>query len=330
MPLVQLATDIDGLVERAAEVCQAVSRALREACPLEACHPHITVVLARVACATIGGAAAAVVGEIKLIPEQEAHMVGGRDGARSAFLRATAGALQAFGVDPAAFVCGCGEYSLLVGKRGVHRMHSDGSARLRLDEEDLGNQEWSKAASLKHQLQAIELALAHVPEAPDEQHLNVEEEELAAEVLREREHCEELVRSRSRLVEEASEASTTSDRLRSELQNVSVHFRSADSEIAQLKAKAATAEQSAKQACTELDEVLRLKLGLEEQHAQAMRDASEESVLAASARQKLEQKGWGLTFLRSTARSHVNDLQGNVTSLDQQIRSSLTRARLVE
>jgi len=325
MPFVQLATDIDGLVERAAEVCQAVSRALRAACPLEACHPHITVVLAHVACATIGGAAAAVVGEIKLIPEQEAHMVGGRDGACSAFLRATAGALQAFGVDPAAFVCGCGEYSLLAGKQGIRRIHSDCNA-----EEDLGNQEWSKVASLKHQLQAIELALAHAPQAPDEQNLNVEEEQLAAEVLRESEHCEELMRTRTQLAEEASEASTTSDRLRSELQNVSVHFRSVDGEVAQLKARAASAEQSSQQARTELDEVLRLSLGLEEQHAQAMRDASEESALAAAARQMLEQKGWGLTFLRSTARSHVNDLQGNVSSLDQQIRSSLTRARLVE
>jgi len=97
---------------------------------------------------------------------------------------------------------------------------------------------------------------------------------------------------------EKSAASRSIDGLRTELVEAQLSRHGLEQQL--LSANAAT------------DKLLTQQCGLEDL-------AATEWASARHLQQQLEEKGWGLALLRSTARSHVEDLRGSVNSLDEQV-----------
>eukprot|EP00435_Cladocopium_sp_Y103_P051448 s678_g16.t1 len=78
----------------------------------------------------------------------------------------------------------------------------------------------------------------------------------------------------------------------------------------------------------ELEQVQELRGVLENSVARCQEEAASEAAESLRLRKCLEDRGCGLSWLRSIARSHVEDLQGSVTSLDLHLQPALQAASL--
>lgn len=191
-------------------------------------------------------------------------------------------------------------------------------------------EEKSEAAALERQLEATGRRLVHAcpPSPPDGVHCWDAEARLRSEISQECARITSLSHMRHMLAEETEKAQADSFALRKELLSTAARLASVQGESLRLKAILATAEHSMQQTWSELHEVSRLHDQLEKQCADDLEEASKSSRSACLLRHRLDEKGWGLAWLRSTARNHVEGMQGSATILDQQIRNTVSQAPL--
>mmetsp|Transcript_45469 Transcript_45469/g.105444 ORF Transcript_45469/g.105444 Transcript_45469/m.105444 type:complete len:237 (-) Transcript_45469:65-775(-) len=98
--------------------------------------------------------------------------------------------------------------------------------------------------------------------------------------------------------------SEEAERLRNELSLALVHLTRLESETASSAA---------------------LHAGLEAERTRMNNEVANEQAAASALRQQLQNKGWGLAWLRSSARSHAEDLRGTASMLDQSVHCSVVK-----
>jgi len=150
--------------------------------------------------------------------------------------------------------------------------------------------------------------------------------ELEAAVQGERACNEEHMELRSKLTAEIRAAEAESSSLHSELQATVQRSVTLTAELSQLRACTAKEESMAHHLEEEHRQVAELHSILEHRHNALSEETSCESANARAMRQKLDDRGWGLSLLRSMARTHVEDLQTSVITLDQQLKRALGKA----
>ncbi|CAK9105170.1 unnamed protein product [Durusdinium trenchii] len=167
------------------------------------------------------------------------------------------------------------------------------------------------AADLERRLSAIQARLIEVP-------IDAVEECSQREESRHQRLAEALCLSE----QEAAEAAAERDLLRQELQEANRAVATTP-QAAQLAQELRDAELAQRCWCEELQEVRQLQAGLESSLSQCKEEASSEAAESQRLRKCLEERGCGLSWLRGIARSHVEDLQGSVTSLDNHLHPAL-------
>lgn len=86
-----------------------------------------------------------------------------------------------------------------------------------------------------------------------------------------------------------------------------------------LRHEAAGAEEAEGALCEELAAARAQCELLEQRRSSAREESDAEWAAARKLRRRLDDQGWGLAWLRSSARGHVEDLRGSVEFLEQQI-----------
>lgn len=173
-------------------------------------------------------------------------------------------------------------------------------------------QQKASTADLERRLQAAQARLANQPSQPSQ--VQPDDRELA-EALRLSE-------------QEAAEAAGERDMLRGELQEAALAAEAIPREAALLVEELQKTERAEAFWRKELEQVQELRCVLESSVARCQEEAASEAAESLRLRKYLEDRGCGLSWLRSIARSHVEDLQGSVTSLDLHLQPALQAASL--
>lgn len=120
---------------------------------------------------------------------------------------------------------------------------------------------------------------------------------------------------------------------RTDIVSLQSELRNANSELAEVARYADTLQHEvtgAKRSRSRLEEhlsdVSAITEDMVERQECLQAEAASEWAIARSLRQQLEEKGWGLALLRSTARSHVDGIRGSVNTLDQYVRTNTQEA----
>mmetsp|Transcript_18661 Transcript_18661/g.33705 ORF Transcript_18661/g.33705 Transcript_18661/m.33705 type:complete len:239 (+) Transcript_18661:83-799(+) len=113
--------------------------------------------------------------------------------------------------------------------------------------------------------------------------------------------------------------------LRQELQVLSGTVSTRASETDKLRRELEVALAHLKSLETEAASSAALHSGLEAERTRANNEAVNEQAAASALRQQLQSKGWGLAWLRSSARTHAEDLRGTASMLDRSVHSSVLK-----
>eukprot|EP00928_Gymnodinium_smaydae_P074991 TRINITY_DN57_c0_g6_i1.p3 TRINITY_DN57_c0_g6~~TRINITY_DN57_c0_g6_i1.p3 ORF type:complete len:245 (-),score=58.02 TRINITY_DN57_c0_g6_i1:136-870(-) len=146
---------------------------------------------------------------------------------------------------------------------------------------------------------------------------------LEAEALRERRAVDEYKEALQSFHAEAQTARAEREAAQGDLAEVSrrlVSFRSLT--LSPLRSEVTCEEQVAFELQEELSVASRNLEKAESRKVAAEEESQAEWASTRKVRQKLEERGWGLTWLRTSTNSHVEELRGSAEFLERQIRTT--------
>lgn len=185
--------------------------------------------------------------------------------------------------------------------------------------------EFSESEFLGRQLSYAEATLkrSRVQHSP----LRLERDEIQRELQAESAHRNGLLHARSQLDVEANVAEAESSKFRQELvlmsRTIEEHREEANTYRAELGSLAETLSTVART----LDETSALREGLEARGSAMREEASREWEEAQVTSRSLAEKGRNLTWIRSAARSHVEELRVSSAALDGQLSERASNLR---